>query len=438
MATYNINLTTNYCSHWGLWEAIREILQNGEDQFTLNVANQISVNYNKKTKTLIVSNKESILERHTLLLGGTEKQENDKTIGKFGEGYKIALLIFEKLGLKTTIKNYAKNEKWTSSLKPDSKYNNLPVLKVHIHKYLIKKVPDNNLSFEIQGIEESDWAEITKNYLRVQDKGVVFKESTYENEILFEDKFKGKVFVNGLFVEQLEDTFKLGYNMHPSCLNLDRDRRSIVDYSFRSHIARMLTEYAESSEEAAKFVVEGIKNKDSDYTLVKYLIPNLNDNSNLIQESKIRFKEKNENNSYPVSNQEEYDFVNNNFSKTTPVIVSSVEMEMLKRSKEYKTVESFQECNGLKESVEVIRDPTYYMELFLNENRAEMFSSAISNFEKMIKESKKWTLKEESLLIEENENSDKKIDDIENKNNEDIDYLEKTNIIAGFDDDIPF
>jgi hypothetical protein len=129
MATYNLNLASSYCQHWGLWEAIREILQNGEDQFTLNNDNEISVVYDEKNQKLLISNKESILERKTLLLGCTSKDDNDNLIGKFGEGYKIALLILTKLNKKIVIKNFMKNEKWTPELKKDPKYENEKVLK---------------------------------------------------------------------------------------------------------------------------------------------------------------------------------------------------------------------------------------------------------------------------------------------------------------------
>lgn len=109
MTTYNLNLNKNYCNHWGVWEAIREIIQNGLDQQTTNSDNQVSVDYNQNTKILSISNKNSTLERKTLLLGASNKSEDKDTIGQFGEGYKIALLVLTKLGINVVIKNYAAN-----------------------------------------------------------------------------------------------------------------------------------------------------------------------------------------------------------------------------------------------------------------------------------------------------------------------------------------
>lgn len=78
-------ITPTYIAHWGVGEAMREILQNAIDQGDYDVAHTPSA--------FIVVSKNVQLRSETLLLGFTTKQETTK-IGKFGEGYKLALLVF--------------------------------------------------------------------------------------------------------------------------------------------------------------------------------------------------------------------------------------------------------------------------------------------------------------------------------------------------------
>lgn len=115
--SYELTLTPNYVSDWNFNDALRELIQNGTDQEVLDPDNEFQIDYSQKEKVLRLKNRKSVLKINTLLLGRSSKANNEDTVGQFGEGYKIAALVLNRLGKTFTIYN---NEKMRSG-NPDSK-----------------------------------------------------------------------------------------------------------------------------------------------------------------------------------------------------------------------------------------------------------------------------------------------------------------------------
>ena len=413
MITYNLNLTKNYCNHWGLWEAIREILQNGSDQARKNLYNILSIHYDEKNQKLIISNKESILERDTILLGGTNKDDDDEMTGNYGEGYKIALLIFEKLNKRTVIKNYARKERWTTTFNKDKKYNNKPVLKIKIHKHIIKTVPDNNLSFEIEGITKEDWAIVNEKYLPLRGDYEKFT-SLKGDEILLDKELKGKVFINGLFVEDLGYKFEYGYNLTAKTMKLDRDRQSVKGYDFNSITANLMCEYANKG--GADKIADAIENKSSEVTTINF---GFNYSEGLSKELTKRFIDKNGENSFPVTTQKEFEYINHLTKQVTPVIVSENEKRFLSKNKVFSNADSFIEERSVNEKE--VQRPKDILERFLLKYSDSLDYDAKNDFEKIITQSENW----EDLTHISEQITEKSFD-----NNEEIPPIE-------FNDNIP-
>lgn len=115
--SYELTLTPNYVSDWNFNDALRELIQNGTDQEVLDPDNEFQIDYSQKEKVLRLKNRKSVLKINTLLLGRSSKANNEDTVGQFGEGYKIAALVLNRLGKTFTIYN---NEKMRFG-NPDSK-----------------------------------------------------------------------------------------------------------------------------------------------------------------------------------------------------------------------------------------------------------------------------------------------------------------------------
>ena len=112
MRTYELSLTTNYVSDWDFPMAIRELIQNGIDQEAVDHHNNFSIEY--RDGSIWFRNPKSRLKINTLLLGRSTKRNDENTVGQFGEGYKIAALVLNRMGKSFTVHNYQKKEIWTT------------------------------------------------------------------------------------------------------------------------------------------------------------------------------------------------------------------------------------------------------------------------------------------------------------------------------------
>lgn len=88
MKTIELSLSPKYVSGWGVEEAVREILQNAIDQKADGA--EVSVSYDRETLSILTDG--ARLKTSTLLLGESGK-DDERYIGKYGEGYKLALLV---------------------------------------------------------------------------------------------------------------------------------------------------------------------------------------------------------------------------------------------------------------------------------------------------------------------------------------------------------
>ena len=76
---YELPISIDYVQHWGMAEAIREIIQNALDS-------ESPFAYTLEDNTLTISSSHARLEPTSLLLGSTTKADNKEAIGSFGEG----------------------------------------------------------------------------------------------------------------------------------------------------------------------------------------------------------------------------------------------------------------------------------------------------------------------------------------------------------------
>lgn len=384
MATYNTNLNKNYCSDWFFWESVREILQNGIDQQNKNESNELKINYDEDKKTLTITNKESTLQRSTISMGCTTKRDDENSIGTHGEGYKVALLVLKRLGKNIVINNYKKNEKWEAVFEKDKNYDNEEVLKIKITKYIFKRLPDHDLSWKISNVSLDDWNSI-------QDKCLVFQEKihayNFENSsILLDEKFKGHIFINGLFVEKTKQPFEFGYNLSPKQIHLDRDRRSVDSFDLRIVASSLISKAGNNcSKELLDRIINSIKENKPD---IEFLTSFLKKDANLSDNLLNTFIEEYGKNSYPVSSQSESErlkIVNPNLK---PVIVNKVYSDSLKEHKMF----SFDNISKKSSDNNITPEQALLIELNNLSNRYSFVNMEL--FDEIIKMSKDFEYKQ--------------------------------------------
>ncbi len=233
---YELTLTPNYVSDWAFNDAIRELIQNGTDQEVLDKENHFSIEYDGERQVLQLKNSKSALKINTLLLGRSSKAGNDDTVGQFGEGYKIAALVLNRIGKTFTVLNNEKNEVWESRFKNSEKWLE-KILAFYINK---RETEDKGLCIEIGNVSWNEYNNLSDVWIGMCDFDYEKVETQY-GEILTDEGFAGQVFVNGLFVDCNSD-LQYGYNFKPKYINLERDRKTCDTWNVEDITSKMIAE----------------------------------------------------------------------------------------------------------------------------------------------------------------------------------------------------
>ena len=218
MKKYELSLSRNYVSSWGIQEAIRELLQNAKDS---NGKEKIDID--KTNGVITIENQNTSIPSSTLLLGNTSKKDDLDKIGQFGEGYKLAILVLLREGKEVSIKNGNRN--WNPSFEYSDNFE------CEVLCITETNCNGNDLIFEISGFNSSELDELENEFLGLNGRAYNSIQTSY-GEILTDSNFKGKVYVDGLPVYE-DDNFDYGYNFKPCYVSLDRDRKSINIYELK-------------------------------------------------------------------------------------------------------------------------------------------------------------------------------------------------------------
>lgn len=240
MSRYELGMSLDYPAGWTAVDAIREMFQNALDEEAQNPENKWYFNYDKDTSTLRIGNKSSKLNKKTLLLGVSTKRDDAKTIGQHGEGYKVGVNVLLREGFGVIVYNYAEKEVWHAKVIKSRRYQ-ANIVVFDIEKYIFKSVPEQSLIFEVTGITEDLYKEITEKNLWLQnDLGEVI-ECGSKGKALLDPKYKGNIYVKGLYVCN-RDFLEYGYDLAPELLKLDRDRSLVDSFDLQYALGKLIAE----------------------------------------------------------------------------------------------------------------------------------------------------------------------------------------------------
>lgn len=208
---YQFTLTENYVSSWGYLEGIRELLQNAYDYGNYDISfgvNSITIkNFNDKLST------------KTLLMGYGTKHNDKNSIGGFGEGFILALLVLVRQGFNVVIENA--DELWEPEFIVSEEFDGERLFNIVVTKdYSDSK----DLSITIDGFSPEQLESMKLEFLGLS--GDYNSIKTLYGEILLDKEQKGKMYVEGLPITFNPD-FDYGYNFKAEYVLLDRDRKDI-------------------------------------------------------------------------------------------------------------------------------------------------------------------------------------------------------------------
>ena len=273
----NTWISMNYCKSWGIWEGIRELLQNQMDGVTSIIGKSNikvipfdparngvkyqfrfvhkdiqnkplgEILYNEVNNTLTIWN-EGKLETGDLLLGGTKDIENnEEIIGRFGEGMKLAALAFVRKNKRFSIITNGKI--WSFIQKTDANFikNGQPQLCLHwkgedcnIERYA------NKVTIDISPFSLDEWIPYIDNFLWLTQRHVGRIDAKDSNgkiigQLLYNEFFKYKIYVKDIFVQETEKEEPNNYHCATNCyfgyntdLELDRDRNAVKNLDQRN------------------------------------------------------------------------------------------------------------------------------------------------------------------------------------------------------------
>lgn len=325
MSKFELSLASDYVPDWTIADAIRELFQNALDQEAQIPDNTASWSY--KDGTFKISNKTSTLYTWSLLLGTTTKEGDDRTIGQFGEGYKIATLVLLRNAKEVTIYNYGLREVWRPRFVKSRRFG-ADILTFFVDKkYPWAQVPDNDLTFEVTGITEEEWHEqIVPSNLHLQSD-VKIEESNEFGEALSDPRHAGLVFVNGLYVCTYEP-YHFGYNFKPGNLKLDRDRKLASDFDLRW----LASKFWMNNPKAIEFVEQDL----ADVSYLSDVLWSPRDSTSVTNAALDRFRLVHGPRAVPVTTQEEADKVPAGYKA---VIVSRNYKNLITRGSTYEEPE---------------------------------------------------------------------------------------------------
>ncbi len=214
---FTLPISPAYVAHWGLWEAIRELIQNAYDEQTRNEACAVEITHDSGDR-IVIRTSIGKLTPESLILGNSDKRDDKKLRGQFGEGYKLAMLVLKRLGYGVTVLN--NGEIWRPKIEKDETFNS-EVLNIYVETpdtdYFIN---DSGVTFIVKRVTTDQWREL--------ETKILMPPPTVDT-ILEGEENEGALYVGGLFVRHMKG-FKYGYSLLPATLKLDRDRAMVSDF----------------------------------------------------------------------------------------------------------------------------------------------------------------------------------------------------------------
>ena len=204
-----------------------------------------------------------MLKINTLLLGRSTKSKNEDTVGQFGEGYKIAALVLNRIGKSFTVHNHSKNEIWTTRFVNSRRWHD----RILVFDVDEKPSEQQGLTIEVGNVSEEEWEKLQSVWLGfIHDCNKV--HTTY-GDILTDESQKNSVYVNGLFIS-CSANLQYGYDFKPQYLKLERDRMSCDSFNARDITSKMLNEAYENGDIDPATVHEMIEDGNDDISFISY------------------------------------------------------------------------------------------------------------------------------------------------------------------------
>lgn len=357
-----LSIAKSYVSHWSWWEGIRELLQNAVDTGDFDV----QTTWNGQ---IIINSRGGKIPVSALLMGKSGKEDDEDTIGKFGEGMKLAFLVLGRLGADVVVHN--DDECWRPSFQYSETFQE-ECLAVGVYP---AEEATGDVRICISGVPEKIIELVEDRFLPI--KGITPIYTARNGEAYEKDDEKDcSVYVNGIFIAKIKGKYKFDYNFRPSAFTLDRDRNTAKDFEVRWEASKLLMQ-------AGQFVViaELAANQYSDVEHIKHHGHNLSkDDLAAMKEHACRmFLEAHGHSAWPINSS----WGNGKKSLVSTMVIGKGYIPVEVPDSLYDMLD--QEF-GVDSSIEEMIDfrPIPFLEKFLEDHKRNMRSKPVKKLEKTL------------------------------------------------------
>jgi hypothetical protein len=224
-----LTIDPNYCSEWGFFEGVRELLQNARDAHEFG-GHEMSVEHSARKNRLTIANRNVVVPAADLaIIGKTTKRGTDQR-GQFGEGFVLGILALARAGHAVSV--YNGDEVWHPSIE---KAETGPFVGHELLHLNSRKLPNarDAFSVEVDNVSKELWDETKKRFLFLTPPASEAMVVTTYGTVLLGPAYRGEIFARGIYVNKLAE-LECGYDLKD--LRLDRDRRLVDEWELKGKL----------------------------------------------------------------------------------------------------------------------------------------------------------------------------------------------------------
>lgn len=225
-----IAVSLDYIRGWGIWEGVREMVQNAldsnDDGYPMDISHENGY--------LVLRNRHCRLGHNVWVFGVTSKRNTYGQRGTHGDGLKAGTVALLRAGVEVFFHNA--DEIWRPCVEASEQFDGEEILKVKVRKRRADSWgdrPDEDFACYIK-ISKKQWEEFQGRFLDLKDDDHLY--GIYPSKILNTPEEKGNIYCKGVWVCRRDD-LAVGYNLNN--LDLDRDRRVVDEWDLKWEIANL-------------------------------------------------------------------------------------------------------------------------------------------------------------------------------------------------------
>jgi hypothetical protein len=218
MTKHVLPIKPTYIASWGMWECVRELVQNAKDE---EQEHGSPMTIEHVDGWLHIANEGADLAISALLLGETSKAGKRGLRGQHGEGLDLALLCAARGDYE--VKVFTKTEVWSPRIEYVKEYD-ARCLVVNTRKLVN---PRTGVTVSLH-IDKDTWLGLRSQFLFLDPpKEIIASDG---GSLITDSNRKGQVFVKGIYVMT---SHKSSYGFDLNDVALDRDRRVIGSFDLQ-------------------------------------------------------------------------------------------------------------------------------------------------------------------------------------------------------------